>query len=58
MIGCDKSDDDTFNRTVLVYMAADNDLADSALRNIEVHFLLIVIITYWYLLIFREKNLI
>ena len=35
MIGCDKSDDDTFNRTVLVYMAADNDLADSALRNIE-----------------------
>ena len=35
MIGCDKSDDDTLSRTVLVYMAADNDLADNALRNIE-----------------------
>lgn len=32
--GCNKSDD-TINRTILVYMAADNDLADNALRNIE-----------------------
>lgn len=36
MSGCDKPDhDDRVNRTVLVYMAADNDLADNALRNIE-----------------------
>lgn len=35
VIGCDKSDDNTVSRTVLIYMAADNDLADNALRNIE-----------------------
>lgn len=35
VIGCSKSDDNIFNRTVLVYMAADNDLAENALRNIE-----------------------
>lgn len=36
MSGCDKPDhDDRVNRTVLIYMAADNDLSDNALRNIE-----------------------
>ncbi|SEA08953.1 hypothetical protein SAMN05216331_11816 [Porphyromonadaceae bacterium KH3R12] len=36
MSGCDKPEhDDRVSRTVLVYMAADNDLADNALRNIE-----------------------
>lgn len=36
MSGCDKPDhDDRVNRTVLVYMAADNNLWDNALRNIE-----------------------
>lgn len=36
MSGCDKPDhDELVNRTVLIYMAADNDLADNALRNIE-----------------------